>query len=73
MVDAKLACPEALQVNYSLPICRGTVQGETPEVQPLQCLSQLHRTLSPKVAAFLMKLTSHGGAEQDYKGSVIST
>lgn len=55
------------------PSVAGTVQGETPVVQPLQCLSQLHKTLSPKVVAFLMKLTSHGEAKQDYKGSVTST
>lgn len=29
MEDAKLCCPEALQVNYSLPVCRGIVREQT--------------------------------------------
>lgn len=27
-----MCCPEALQVTYSLPLCRGAVKGQTPVV-----------------------------------------
>ena len=64
LVDATWYCPEALQVNYSLPICRGYRQGTDSSCQAHPCLSQLHRATLPKAICFLGKPISHPMTER---------
>lgn len=73
LVDATWCCPEALRVNYPLPIHRGYRQGTNPSCQAhpvcLSCTGPPHQGCKLPGEAHT---TSHDGAKQSCTGSAIS-